>query len=87
MHIFCKHFIQAKPYIHIFVCNLNEFQELNGNVNLFNQQGVEKLNDLITIDYFKSTKKLNKYLTQILQKRTRISIYEMKKLLLFVHDI
>jgi hypothetical protein len=86
MHFFCNDFIQAnlRPYIHIFVCHLHEFQELYGNVNLFNQQGEEKLNDLITIDYFKSTNKSNKYLTQILQKRTRISNYEMK--MLFVRD-
>jgi hypothetical protein len=74
------HSSKVTPYIHIFVCHLHEFQELYGNVNLFNQQGVEKLNDLITIDYFKSTNKSNKYLTQILQKRTRISNYEMKML-------
>jgi hypothetical protein len=83
--LFLRRFHSSKfsPYIHIFVCHLHEFQELYGNVNLLNQQGEEKLNDLITIiskDYFKSTNKSNKYLTQILQKRTRISNYDMKML-------
>ena len=73
------HSSKVTPYIHIFCAHLHEFQYLYGNVNLFNQQGLEKLNDLTTIDYFRSTNKSEKSLIQILKKRTRIASYEMKK--------
>ena len=73
------HLSKVTPYIHIFCAHLHEFQYLYGNVNLFNQQGLEKLNDLTTIDYFRSTNKSEKSLIQILKKRTRIASYEMKK--------
>ena len=72
------HTSTVTPYIHVFACHLHEFQELYGNVNLFNQQVVEKLNDIITIDYFRSSNRSNKCLSQILQKRIRISNFEMQ---------
>ena len=73
------HCNKVTPYIHIFCSHLHEFQELYGNVNLFNQQGLEKLNDLTTIDFFRSSNKSKGSLLQILKKRTRISLFEMKK--------
>ena len=33
------------PYIHAFVHHVPEFLEKYGNLNFFNQQGLEKLND------------------------------------------
>jgi hypothetical protein len=39
------------PYIHIFVSHFHEFLELHGDLNLFNQEGLEKLN----LTYVKST--------------------------------
>ena len=44
------------PYLHCFVCHLHEFRSLHGNFNLFNMQGLEKLNDITSEQVFKSTK-------------------------------
>ncbi len=37
--------------------HLHEFVELYGDVNLFNQQGLEKLNDQTTTQFFRGTNK------------------------------
>ena len=48
---------QAKhvtPYIHILVSHIPEFLSLYGPISPFSQQGLEKFNDDITKDYFRS---------------------------------
>lgn len=65
------------PYMHAFVAHMHEFVKLHGNVNLFNLQGLEKLNDLTTIHYFRSTNKHNKNhsaLEQLLKKKNRLEL-------------
>ena len=61
------------PYIHAFVHHLHEFVELYGDVNLFNQQGLEKLNDQTTTQFFRGTNK-KEYLKQLLNKRNRMEV-------------
>ena len=48
--------------MHIFVAHLHEFKSINGAINSFNIQGLEKLNDLTTSQFFRATnrKKTNK---------------------------
>lgn len=59
--------------MHIFSSHLDEFVKIHGDVNKFNIQGLEKLNDITTIQYHKSTSKHPKlYLKQLLNKRNRI---------------
>ena len=36
------------PYMHAFVMHLLEFVRLHGNITMFTQQGLEKLNDFTT---------------------------------------
>ena len=43
------------PYIHLLACHIPEFLKRYGSIAPFSQQGVEKLNDLVTQDYFRST--------------------------------
>ena len=43
------------PYIHIFVIHLNEFLEKFENINHFSMQGLEKLNYVSKIHYFRQT--------------------------------
>ena len=50
----------VNPYLHILVAHLHEFKMIHGSVNNFNQQGLEKLNDRTTMEYFRATNK-NKY--------------------------
>ena len=71
----------ATPYIHAFVCHLHEFVELYGDINAFNLQGLERLNEMTTGQYFKSTNKHDDALEQILMKRNR-----MENLKMFVDD-
>ena len=62
------------PYIHLFVNHLHEFIDIHGDVNSYSQQGLEKLNDLTTSQFFRGTNKKN-FLKQILEKRNRLELY------------
>lgn len=59
------------PYMHTFVYHIPEFIRLHGNINLFNLQGLEKLNDISTNNYHRSSNKSKTYLNQMIQKRNR----------------
>lgn len=60
------------PYMHAFVFHLHEFVHLYRDINAFNCQGLEKLNDISTGQYFKSTNKGATALHQMLKKRNRM---------------
>ncbi len=45
------------PYIHCMTHHLHESWTLFGNICFFSGQGIEKLNDMSTIRFFKSTNK------------------------------
>ena len=71
---------QAKdvtPYIHSFAMHIPEFLKLYGNIATFNQQGLEKLNDITTKQFQRSTNHPDiQALQQILQKKNRIELLE-----------
>ena len=64
--------------MHVFVNHIHEFMDLIGtniNINDFSLQGLEKLNDLVTQYYFRSTNRNtseSKFLKQLIQKRVRV---------------
>jgi hypothetical protein len=60
------------PYMHIYVFHLYQFVEMYGNVEQYNAQGVEKLNDLLRQGYFRGTNKHKDADQQLLMKRSRI---------------
>jgi hypothetical protein len=60
------------PYMHAFVQHLHEFVYLYKDINAFNCQGLEKLNDITTTQYFKGTNKKDDAMHQILHKRNRL---------------
>ena len=43
------------PYIHVLITHIPEFLDMYGTIVAFSQQGLEKLNDEVTQDYFRST--------------------------------
>ena len=43
------------PYIHCLGMHVSQFLDLHGNIILFTQQGLEKLNDMITIHFRRSS--------------------------------
>lgn len=67
------------PYIHAFVFHLPEFYKLHGDINLFNQQGLEKLNDLSTLSFHRGSNKDETYLKQLINKRNRQELYFLGK--------
>ena len=70
------------PYIHAFHEHLHDQVALHGDISIFNQQSVEKLNDLTTREYFQATNKLE-FLEQILLRRERMDNYELNNNLRF----
>jgi len=63
------------PYMHIYANHVAESIKINGDINRFSQQGLEKLNDLITKWYFRGTNhKGVTALTQIIQKKNRSDV-------------
>jgi hypothetical protein len=63
------------PYMHLFASHLCFFVESYGDVNLFNMQGLEKLNDFTTGQFFRATNKNKYYVGQILSQRNRLEDY------------
>ena len=60
------------PYIHVLITHILEFYTY-GNIAVFNQQGLEKLNDEVTQHYFQSTNHRNiESLKQLLLKLNRL---------------
>lgn len=63
------------PYEHAFGEHLGEMIERFGDINLFNMQGLEKLNHLTTMHFFNSTNKHpSDYLLQLIKKRNRLEL-------------
>ena len=65
------------PYIHILGEHIWQMIEKHGDVSLFTMQGLERLNDLTTKDFFSSTNKHSDYLNQLLKKRNRQDSYNL----------
>ncbi|RNA04363.1 hypothetical protein BpHYR1_041171 [Brachionus plicatilis] len=73
------HRSDVTPYIHAFTNHFHEFIQKELNVNNFNLEGLEKLNDLTTQEYFKASNKRKSTVKQILSKRSRIEKLENTK--------
>jgi len=81
---FCAIYQKKKitPYLHAVCHHLPDMIEKFGNINYFSAQGLEKLNDLTTNEFFLATnkaKKDNLFIMQILQRDLRISYKTNKK--------
>ena len=66
------------PYIHAFVFHVPEFLIKFKRLNLYNLQGLEKLNDFSTQFYHQCTNKHksdNKFLNQMINKQNRIEFF------------
>ncbi|RNA33906.1 hypothetical protein BpHYR1_024178 [Brachionus plicatilis] len=74
LELFLKIYLSTHltPYIHAFTTHLFQFQRVYGDINLFNLQGLEKLNDQTTNEYFKSSNKGPKTMVQLILRRLRM---------------
>ena len=66
------------PYMHVLAYHVPEVMRMYGNISYFCQQGLEKLNHLVTKWYFRSTNFGSSSLKQIMQKQHRIHLLEEK---------
>lgn len=76
---FLKQFVQiyptkfVTPYMHCMAQHVAEFFNIHGAILPFTQQGLEKFNDTMTKDYFRSSSHRGvECLKQILQKQNRM---------------
>ena len=61
------------PYIHVLMSHIPEFLDMYGAIVAFSQQGLEKLNEEVTQDYFRSTNHRDgESLNQLLRKLNRL---------------
>ena len=59
--------------MHCMMNHVHEFMKAHGSILQFTQQGIEKYNDVMTKDYFRSTSHHKEScLVQILQKQNRV---------------
>jgi hypothetical protein len=59
------------PYMHLFLNHLHEAYQMHGNIYLYNQQGLEKLNSITTNFFFRGTNMRHEPIKQIFLKRLR----------------
>jgi hypothetical protein len=66
--------VDFTPYIHAFCSHLHEFVEIHGDINVFNQEGMEKHNHNTTKIYHNSTNKKESKCFQIQKKKNRLEM-------------
>ncbi|CAF1213593.1 unnamed protein product [Didymodactylos carnosus] len=69
------------PYLHVLSNHNVEFLEKDDShdVNAYNLQGVEKLNDMITTDFYRCTNKKNDTIEQMFRRRYRLLYLNVEK--------
>lgn len=60
------------PYIHALMNHVGQFMRIHGGVLAFTQQGLEKLNDVMTKNFFRSSCHREEALKQLVEKQNRI---------------
>jgi hypothetical protein len=60
------------PYLHVTCIHLHEMHKLHGNLNYFCNEGLEKLNDLSTTNFFRNTNKRSTFIRQMLERDARL---------------
>jgi hypothetical protein len=69
------------PYLHIFAYHTKEIIELHGNINLYNTQGLERLNSTQTSIYFRQTNKAklgkSTYIKQLVDNKNRNDFHNL----------
>lgn len=67
------------PYMHVLANHVPEALSEHGNLSLFCQQGLEKLNDNVTCWYFRTTSHINlDVFKKIMEKQNRIDFLKSK---------
>ncbi len=79
-HLFTTtyHLSKMTPYLHFFCFHLHDSYNNVGNLEYFSSQGLEKLNDLSTYQFFGGTNKHKNFIKQILEKDFRMLFLDEK---------
>ena len=64
------------PYIHLLTHHCTDIIENHGSVAMFNTQGLERMNDIVSKMYFRSTNQSKDSLQQLILKHKRIEYFE-----------
>lgn len=65
------------PYMHVLRFHVGELVRLHGNIIKYSQQGLEKLNDIVTKQYFRSSSHKGQIaLKQVMEKQNRMTFLE-----------
>ena len=67
-------------YMHHIMGHLSDRVSRYGDIDLFNIQGLEKLNDITTTQYFRGTNRKHDYISQLMYKRIRLEHYQLNQL-------
>ena len=63
------------PYMHILQAHIHQIIEKHGSLRTYSQQGAEKFNDIVTMNYFRSTNRnRNDFLNQLVKKANRVEL-------------
>jgi hypothetical protein len=65
------------PYIHAFVDHLHQMIKQHGDVCLWTMQGLEKLNDILSKEFYMCTNKHDDYLIQLIKRRNRSELMRL----------
>ena len=63
---------EVTPYIHALMNHVGQFMQSHGSILPFTQQGLEKLNDVVTKNFFRSSCHRDEALKQLIEKQNRI---------------
>ena len=66
------------PYMHIFQGHIHQIIEKHGSLRPYSQQGAEKFNDIVTLNYFRSTNRNKEdFLNQLVKKANRVELLRL----------
>jgi len=66
------------PYIHILCLHIPDLYEKYGCFNYFSGQGLKKLSDITTSQFFRATNKKGDFIKQLLERDHRMLDFEKK---------
>ena len=75
LDLFISIYLKEKvtPYLHVTCHHLHEVHKKYGNLSYWSNEGLEKLNDLSTHDFFSTTNKKPTFVKQMLERDVRLS--------------
>ena len=74
------HLKHQTPYMHLMYDHITQLIEQEGDIDVFNIQGLEKLNDNTSTEYFRKTNKKKDFIEQMIRSRSRTEFFRITSL-------